>query len=94
MDCVHLLEEEKQEIETRVTALENELRDTHLNFDALNHMNEGFKERVRVVERVNALLTDCFDTACLHQHQTSYNHYNDGLFVARPQINRMPQGVN
>ena len=69
MDCVRLLEEEKQETETRLLALDNELHDTHLNLDVLNHMNAGLQERVRAVERANAQLTDSFNTACLRQHQ-------------------------
>ena len=69
LGCVRLLEEEKQETETRLLALENEIHATHLNLDALNHVNAGLQERVRAVEQVNSLLTNSINAACLRPHQ-------------------------
>jgi hypothetical protein len=54
LDSICLLEEEKQETETRLLALENELHDTHLNLDVLNHVNAGLQEYVGAVEQVNS----------------------------------------
>ena len=50
LDCVRLLEVEKQKTETRLLSLENELHETHLNLDALNHVNAGLQERARTGE--------------------------------------------
>ena len=69
LDSVRLLEEEKLEIETRLLAMENELHDSKMKLDALNHVNAGLQERVRAVEPVNCLLTNSINAACLHPHQ-------------------------
>ena len=69
LDSVRLLEEEKLEIETRLLAMENELHDSKMKLDALNHVNAGLQQRVRAVERVNCLLTNSINAACLHPHQ-------------------------
>ena len=67
MECARVLTEEKVETKKRVTALESELLEAQVHSDVLNAVNAKLQERVRSVKRVNALLTDNFNSACMHQ---------------------------
>ena len=66
---VRLLEGEKVKVEERVTCLEGELVEASFNVPAVNDANDKLQQRVRAVERVNALLTDRMNEACFDLNQ-------------------------
>ena len=54
---IRLLEDEKVKVEESVTRLEGELVEASFNSAVEKDANEKLQQRVRAVERVNALLT-------------------------------------
>ena len=61
---VRLLEEEKVKAEESITRLEGELVEASFKSAAEKDTKEKLQQRVRAVERVNALLTDRMNEAC------------------------------
>ena len=61
---VRLLEAEKVKVEESITRLEGELVEASFNSAAEKDTKEKLQQRVRAVERVNALLTDRMNEAC------------------------------
>ena len=56
-------------VEERVTCLEGEQVEASFNAAAVNDVNSKLQQRVRAVERVNALLTDRMNEACFDLNQ-------------------------
>ena len=70
---VLLLEEEKVQVQERVTFLEGEVVEASFNASAVNDSNDKLQQHIRAVERVNALLTDSLNMACFAQNQPNHN---------------------
>ena len=70
---VRLLEEEKVQVQERVTFLEGEVVEASFNASAVNDSNDKLQQQIRAVERVNALLTDSLNMACFAQNQPNHN---------------------
>ena len=73
---VRLLEEEKVKVEESITRLEGELVEASFNSAAEKDTKEKLQQRVRAVERVNALLTDRMNEACFDLNKKNNQNYN------------------
>ena len=65
LNRVRILEEEKVQVQERVTFVEGEVVGVTFNAATMNDSNNKLQQRVRV----NALLTDKFNEACFAQYQ-------------------------
>ena len=63
---VRFLEAEKVKVEESITRLEGELVEASFNSAAEKDTKEKLQQRVRAVERANALLTDRMNEACFN----------------------------
>ena len=72
---VRLLEEEKVKAEESITRLEGELVEALFNSAAEKDTKEKLQQRVRAVERVNALLTDRMNEACFDLNKKNNQNY-------------------
>ena len=66
---VKLLEEENVKIEVRVICLQGKVVEASFNSTVVNDANVKLQQRVRAVERVNALFTDRMNEACFDHNQ-------------------------